>query len=124
MHYLDFDLAIETLVELVETSAPTYRAPVLYSPVGQSTVDFTLPFTAHELENYILKMGRPRRKVRSLTQEGEAARAFGAQLYNAVFQGDVRDALRRSLDVAGAQPEQGLRLRLRLGAATELLDLP
>lgn len=120
MNYLDFDLAIETLPG---TSA-TYRARVLNSPAGQATVDFTLPFDAHELENYILKMGRPRRKVRSLTQEGEAARAFGAQLYNVVFQGDVRDALRRSLDAANAQPEQGLRLCLRLGAATELLDLP
>ena len=53
MDYLDFDLAIETL----PGTPATYRARVLYSPAGQVTVDFTLPFNAHELENYILKMG-------------------------------------------------------------------
>ena len=121
MNYLDFDLAIEALVSTSSTDAPTYRARVLQSPAGQETVDFTLPFHAHELENYILKMGRPRRNVRSLTQEGEAARGLGARLYNAVFQGDVRDALRGSLMKAG---EEGLRLRLRLGDAPALLDLP
>lgn len=125
MNYLDFDLAIETLVSRPDgthsTNATTYRARVLNSPVGQATVDFTLPFNTHELENYILKMGRPRRNVRSLTQEGEAARELGARLYNAVFQGDVRDALRGSLMKAG---EEGLRLRLRLGDAPALLDLP
>ncbi|MEZ4726420.1 MAG: SUMF1/EgtB/PvdO family nonheme iron enzyme [Caldilineaceae bacterium] len=46
---------------------------------------------------------------------------MGARLYNAVFQGDVRDALRGSLMKAG---EEGLRLRLRLGDAPALLDLP
>lgn len=117
MNYLDFDLAIEML----PGTPATYRARVLNSPAGQATVDFTLPFNTHELENYILKMGRPRRNVRSLTQEGEAARELGARLYNAVFQGDVRDALRGSLMKAG---EEGLRLRLRLGDAPALLDLP
>jgi formylglycine-generating enzyme required for sulfatase activity len=120
MNYLDFDLAIES----VPGAPATYRARVLHSPAGQATVDFTLPFSAHELENYILKMGRPRRQTRSLSQEGEAARELGARLYNAVFQQEVRDALRRSLDAADAKPDQGLRLRLRLGDAPALLDLP
>lgn len=120
MNYLDFDLAIESI-----PGAPaTYRARVLNSPAGQATVDFTLPFNAHELENYILKMGRPRRQTRSRSQEGEAARELGARLYNAVFQQEVRDALRRSLDAADARPDHGLRLRLRLGDASALLDLP
>jgi len=126
MNYLDFDLAIEALPSTSAGSTssanePTYRARVLYSPAGQATVDFTLPFNAHELENYILKMGRPRRTVRSLTQEGEAARELGARLYNAVFQGKVRDVLQVSLMKAG---EEGLRLRLRLSDAPDLLDLP
>lgn len=118
MNYLDFDLAIEAL----PGTPGTYRARVLYSPAGQATVDFTLPFNAHELENYILKMGRPRRKVRSLTDEGKAARELGARLYDAVFQGEVRDVLRGSL--LKADDETGLRLRLRLGDAPDLLDLP
>lgn len=65
MNYLDFDLAIEALPGM-----PTiYRARVLNSPAGQATVDFILPFNAYELENYILKMGRRRRQVRSLSLE-------------------------------------------------------
>lgn len=121
MNYLDFDLAIET----IPSPPVSYRARVLHSPAGQATVDFTLPFNAHELENYILKMGRPRRNLRSLSQEGEAARELGARLYNAVFQGEVRDALRSSLAKAEAAGLRlRLRLRLRLGDAPTLLDLP
>jgi len=121
MNYLDFDLTLESL----PGTPATYRARVLNSPAGQATVDFTLPFNAHELENYILKMGRLRRNVRSSnTQEGAAARDFGSRLYNAVFRDSVHDALRRSLDVADAKPNHGLRLRLRLENAPALLDLP
>lgn len=127
--YLNFDLAIEALAPPTaasgEVDAPTHRARVLNSPVGQATVKFALPFNPHELENYILKMARPRRSVRSLnTLEGQTAREFGSRLYNAIFHGDVRDALRRSLDAAEATPEHGLRIRLRLADAPDLLDLP
>ena len=129
--YLDFDLAIEALpcaeAELAEAgaSAPLYRARVLNSPAGQAMVEFTLPFNPYELENYILKIGRTRRTVRSLnSQEGQAARDFGERLYNAVFKDEVRDALRRSLDKADGQADHGLRIRLRLGDAPALLDLP
>ncbi len=123
--YLDFDLAIEALASTGSASAQTYRARVLNSPAGQATVDFTLPFNPYELENYILKIGRTRRTVRSLnSQEGQAARDFGERLYNAVFKDEVRDALRRSLDKADGQADHGLRIRLRLGDAPALLDLP
>ncbi len=133
--YLDFDLAIETVASTSTSpstgsgrssaAAPTYRARVLNSPAGQAACDFAIPFAAHELENYILKMGRPRRSVRSLhTLEGQTAREFGERLFDAVFQGEVRDALRRSLDAADAKPEHGLRIRLRLADAPALLDLP
>ena len=122
--YLDFDLAIEAVASTSSASA-LYRARVLNSPAGQATVEFTLPFNPYELENYILKIGRTRRTVRSLnSQEGQAARDFGERLYNAVFKDEVRDALRRSLDQADGQPDHGLRIRLRLGDAPALLDLP
>ena len=57
--YQDFDL-------LVEPDAPgAYRARVLRSPVGESApVRFTLPFTALELENFVLKVGVVRRGTR------------------------------------------------------------
>ncbi len=122
--YLDFDLAIEALPAQA-ADAPTHRARVLNSPAGQATADFRLPFNVHELENYILKMARPRRSVRSLhSEEGAAALDFGRRLYDAVFRDEVRDALRRSLDAADRQPDQGLRIRLWLAEAEDLLDLP
>ena len=122
--YLDFDLALEALTPTAG-GTQTYRARVLNSPAGQAMVDFTLPFNPYELENYILKIGRTRRTVRSLnSQEGQAARDFGERLYNAVFKDEMRDALRRSLDKADGQADHGLRIRLRLGDAPALLDLP
>lgn len=69
--YLDFDLAIEI------KAGTTYQARVLDSPAGQAAHAFTLPFSAHELELYILKMAHPRRTVRSLnTTEGQTAQVM------------------------------------------------
>jgi len=119
--YLDFDLAIEA----IESTPGRYRARVVDSPAGEANVEFELPFSSIELENYILKMGRPRQGVRGLNStEGRAAQEFGRKVYEAIFQGEVRDCLRRSLDVANQQPDHGLRLRLRLSAAPALADWP
>ncbi len=125
INYLDFDLSIEA----IESAPGRYRARVLGSPAGEASVEFALPFSTFELENYILKMGRPRQGVRGLNStEGRAAQEFGRKLYEAIFHDAVRDCLRRSLDVANQQTdknsEQGLRLRLRLSDASALADLP
>jgi len=53
----------------------------------------------------------------------EEAKAFGGRLFQAVFSGDVRGCLRSSLDEASRQ-EAGLRVRLRLAGAPELVDVP
>lgn len=117
INYLDFDL-------LIERTGDGYRARVLNSPAGQATTDFKLPFSDLELENFLLRMGRPRRGVRRLeTQELEASKDFGAKLYQAVFQDEVRGVLRSSLDQAQRQ-NSGLRLRLSLTGASELANLP
>lgn len=50
-------------------------------------------------------------------------RQFGAQLFDRVFTGPVREALRRSADEAGKQ-KQGLRVRLRLDNLPEFQDVP
>ena len=124
MNYLDFDLSIEAI------DAPTgrYRARVT-SPQGEASAEFDLPFSPLELENYILKMGRPRQGRRGLNSpEGRTAEEFGRKLYDAIFQGAVRDCLRSNLNAvnqrADEQAEQGLRLRLRLTAAPALADWP
>jgi tetratricopeptide (TPR) repeat protein len=115
--YLDFDL-------LIEPAEEGYAARVLSSPAGQACVGFSLPFSALELENFLLRVGRTRRGVRRLeSPEMEAAKAFGGHLFKTVFGGDVRGCLRSSLDEAGRQGA-GLRVRLRLAEVPELADVP
>ena len=61
MNYLDFDLSIEA----IDATTGRYRARVT-SPEGEASAEFVLPFSPLELENYILKMGRPRQGRRGL----------------------------------------------------------
>jgi hypothetical protein len=92
--YLDFDL-------LIEPSGQGYRAQVLDSPAGQASADFTLPFDDRDVENFLLRVDRPSRTVRRLeSSEMEAAKAFGARLFDAVMGGEVRGSFRSSLDEA------------------------
>jgi hypothetical protein len=116
MEYRDFDL-------LIERAGQGYRAQVLESPAGQATADFTLPFSDLELENVLLRLGRPVRTVRRLeSTEMSTAKSFGAALFNAVFSGDVRACLRSSVDEAKRE-SAGIRVRLRL-TDPALADLP
>lgn len=115
--YLNFDLLVETL----ETG---YRARLLASPAGETSVTFNLPFSALEVENLLLRIGRPRRGVRRLdSPEMHAAKDFGSRLFENVFVGDLRASLRSSLDSA-QQSGAGLRLRLLLDEAPQLAELP
>jgi hypothetical protein len=115
--YLNFDL-------LVRRTEGGYRAQVLSSSAGEATADFTLPFSELELENFLLRVGRPRRGTRRIgSPEMEAVRNLGKGLYDAVFSGDVRACWRSSLSHAEAQ-KAGLRLRLRIADAPELNDIP
>ena len=57
------------------------------------------------------------------SQEMEAAKEFGGVLFQSVFRGDVRGVLQSSLAEA-SQEDAGLRIRLRLSDAPELLDWP
>ncbi len=97
---------------------------MLDSPSGQASIEFDLPFSEMELENFLLKIGRPRSGTRRLeSPETEAARAFGGRLYDAVFADDVGTQWARSVDAAERE-NRGLRLRLRLSEAPGLADLP
>jgi hypothetical protein len=115
--YLDFDLQIQRTPE-------GYRAQVLTSPAGQAAASFALPFSDLELENFLLRVGRPRGGTRRIdSPEVRAAKTFGERLFSSVFSGDVRGCLRSSTDEAGRQGA-GLRIRLRLTEVPELADLP
>ncbi len=116
--YSDFDLSISDLGD------GRYRVRVLSSPSGQAGGEFTLPFSELEMENFLLRIGRPRRGVRRLeSPEAEAARTFGRRLCEEVFSGDIGVAWQRSLDTA-ERNDLGLRLRLHLGDAPGLAEIP
>jgi uncharacterized RDD family membrane protein YckC len=116
--YLDFDLEIER-------NGQSYRARVASSPAGEAFVDFTMPLSPLEIENFQLRISRPRGSVRRVdTQEMASAKEFGGRLFNAVFAGEIQGLLRSSMDEARRQDRTGLRLRLRLNGVPELATLP
>ena len=81
MNYLDFDLHLER-------SGEKYKARVLSSPAGQAAADLSPPFSNVELENFILKIGRPQRGVRRVdSPEMAAAKTFGGSLFKTIFIG-------------------------------------
>ena len=117
MKYLDFDLVIEP-------TANGFTARVFNSPGGQASAEFSAPFSDLEVENFLLRIGRSRHTVRRIeSPEMTNAKLFGGRLFDSVFTGDVRGCLRSSIDEANRQG-QGLRLRLHLGKAPALADLP
>ena len=115
--YLDFYL-------LLSGTERGYRAQVLSSPAGEASSDFVAPFSDLELDNFVLRIGRPRRSTRRTgSPEMEAIKTLGKGLYEAVFTGDVKACWSASLAEAEAQ-NAGLRLRLRIAEAPELNDVP
>jgi CheY-like chemotaxis protein len=116
--YLDFDLWIQS-------TGNGYRAQVVRSPEGETApLDFALPFSELERDNYLLRLGPYRRSTRRLNSPGwEVAKSFGGELFNAVFRNQLLSCLSASLAKANAQGA-GLRIRLRLTQAPELADLP
>lgn len=115
--FLNFDL-------LVERADGGFRARVVNSPAGQAVRLFSSPVTPQELADLFAIFGRDvpdtRRNPR---QASELARAFGRQLFEAVFAEDVRIAFGSSTQIA-AHENAGLRIRLRLNDVPELADVP
>jgi hypothetical protein len=109
LHYLDFDLQIEPAQQ-------GYRAES-DSPVGQACSSFTKPFSDQELATILQELNRAN------ASRDKIGRTFGARLFEAVFDGEVRSCLRGSLDEAERQG-MGLRIRLRLDETPELIGLP
>jgi Tol biopolymer transport system component len=117
MNYLDFDIHIHR-------SDQGYRIRIVNSPAGQADGEFNIPFSDLELENFKLRIGRPRKGVRRLeSPEMEAARQMGGRLFESVFDDEIRGHLRTSVNEADQQ-NAGLRFRLHLTDSPELADLP
>src|ERR1700683_901316 len=111
---------------LFERSGEQFRVRVVRSPAGDGQVsEFALPVTELELENFALRIGRPRVRIRSVVSAPilAAAQELGRRLFAAVFAGAVGACLSRSVEraVAAGMP---LRIRLRLSDCPELAVLP
>ncbi|MFN2631928.1 MAG: CHAT domain-containing protein [Thermoanaerobaculia bacterium] len=117
MKYRDFDLLLTPFEQ-------GYRASVLNPSVGEGIAHFELPFTAQELKIFRLEAAQSRRGVRRMeSSDMRAAREFGGRLFEAVFSGEVRENLLKSLEGADAG-STGLRLRMHLSRAPDLAALP
>ena len=89
---------------------------------------FSSPFSATELDNFVLRVGLPRRKVRTYrSSQMEEARRFGTELSQALLHGDVREVYlgaRRAADARGPRaPGHALPDR-RAGADGDPLGVP
>jgi len=90
---------------------------------GEGQGWFRLPFASLDIENFVLRMSRRRGTRRVETAESERAKMFGRELFDALFQGEVRDVYRSCLADARRQ-NRGLRVTLALTKVPELMDVP
>ena len=85
---------------------------------------FSSPFSATELDNFVLRVGLPRRKVRTYrSSQMEEARRFGTELSRALLHGDVREVYLGARRAADAE-DRGLRVTLYLTGVPELMEIP
>ena len=105
-------------------SEGSYRVLAFGPGHSSASATFALPFDQTQLENFILKVGRTRRGVRTFrSPQMQQAKLFGGELFDVVFQGDVRElyvAARRSAE----EHDRGLRVTLGLSGAPELMEIP
>ncbi len=114
--YQNFDI-------IIERSGDKFVARVTNSPCGQASVEFDNPFSPYELENFVLRMGRPRSGMRRIdSPEMQAAKDLGRRLFTTVFSGEVNSCYLRSVDNVLTQ-NKGLRVRLHINVP-EFNDLP
>ncbi len=102
-NYLNFDLQIEP-------RDGDYRAQVVASPVDRGCCSV---FSPPDLDASLLEGAGM-----------DQVKAFGARLFQAVFQGEIYSYLRRSQDEVERQGADGLRIRLLLTGVPELSNLP
>lgn len=121
--FLDIDV-------LVDGAGGVPRVRVLDSPIGQvASQQFKVPFGDLELENFILRVGRPRSNRSALALPGAAGRALaeakdvGGKLLTSLFPGSAAGCLTASLATANAAGK-GLRVRLRFTDCPDVAQYP
>lgn len=85
---------------------------------------FSPPFDKTQLDNFVLRVGRPRRGVRAYrSSQMEEAKRFGHELFESLLQGEVRDVYLSARRLAEVR-ERGLRVTLSLTGAPDLMQIP
>lgn len=88
---------------------------------GEANHKFSLPFTVEAIKEFILGVER---SISKETQKIDTVKKFGRELFEAVFQNDVRALLKSSLDLIQSKKGEGLRIRLHLQNVPELAHFP
>ena len=105
----------KTFELLIDRGKDRLEALVIRSPAGDARNEFDLPFSEDVLASFLWQTAGVTRTYGAAEGDGQRLdlRAFGSQLYEAVFAGDVGRCLQRSMDAA-AREESGLRISLRI----------
>jgi len=121
VEYLDFDL------EVTAADGGAFTVRVLRSPAGEATGTMRLPFDSLVLQNRLqalqialLRSGTTRRRVE--TPEAHTVAKFGEELWDALFNGDIRARFEASRSEA-RRLDAGMRIKLRFEDAS-LAALP
>jgi hypothetical protein len=105
--YLTFDL-------LLEGQAGDYRALIIDSPAGQDKNKFEMLFQPDQLTDLLNRISM---------NDQAAAQELGKGLYDTIYDTRLQSLFNRSLDEAERQ-SKGLRIRLRLSEAPDLINIP
>ena len=117
--YLNFDLSLSG-------DENQYRAKVTESPAGHASLNFTLPFSKAELNNFIQTTSQNRSNTRSLDLEPsdiQTVETLGNKLFSCLITGEIAERFRTSLAIADTQ-DKGLRIRFGFSDAPTLIDIP
>jgi CHAT domain-containing protein len=105
--YLTFDL-------MLEGHAGDYRALIIDSPAGQDKNQFEVLFQPDQLADLLNRIAM---------NDQAAAQELGKGLYDTIYDARLQSLFNRSLDEAERQ-SKGLRIRLRLSEAPDLINIP
>ena len=118
MQYEEFDLRIESMGE------GQHRGAVVSTPAGEANANLAFTMSDAELRSQLSELETlldPHREALSKAEE-EKIKAFGQQLFAALFNGELRSLYDRSQLIADNQ-DKGLRLKLRI-SSPQLATIP
>ena len=91
--------------------------------LAEASEGFELPFEELEIENFILRLSRPRGRRRIDSSAIDEARQFGGRLFKGLFHGEIHSLYRDTLADARGRG-RGVRITLCLSGSPELIDVP